>query len=54
MFTADPQAAALGVVALLFFGGHAAIQAIQQLVAFSTLSDQDLYELALKLVEERR
>lgn len=54
MFTVDPQAAALGVIALLFFGGHAAIQAVQQLAAFSTLSDQNLYELALKLVEERR
>lgn len=54
MFTVDPQAAALGVIALLFFGGHAAIQAVQQLAAFSMLSDKNLYELALKLVEERR
>ncbi len=53
VFTADPQAAAIGALALVFFQGERAIKSIQQLVGFASLTDQQLYELTLKLVEAR-
>ena len=42
----NPEAALLGSVAALFLGGG---QALQQLVGFANLADNDLYVLALKI-----
>lgn len=53
VFTADPQAAAIGVIALLFLQGERTLNSLQQLVGFASLTDQQLYELTLKLVEAR-
>lgn len=53
VFTADPQAAAFGAMALMFFQGERVLTAIQQLVGFASLTDTQLYEVALRLIETR-
>jgi hypothetical protein len=53
VFTADPQVAAFGAMALMFFQGERVLTAIQQVVNFASLTDSQLYELTLKLIETR-
>lgn len=43
-----------GSLAAVFVGGDKAIKSITQLVSFASLSEQELYKLALKLVESGR
>ncbi|WAS91677.1 hypothetical protein [Nannocystis punicea] len=53
-FAANPQGALLGSLAAVILGGDRMIHAIQQLVGFASLSEQELYKLALKMVESGR
>lgn len=53
-FAVNPQVALLGSLAAVFVGGDKAIKSITQLVSFASLSEQELYKLALKLVESGR
>lgn len=53
-FVLDPEVALIGVLVVVGLGGDRFVASLKQLTAFASLSDQQLYELTLKLVGAKR